>query len=93
MPGRAERLANVHPNALKQVSSNPVYVSAKRKEYKITEAERGLWKIYSYNGGVLPNVLKGRYTSFKEAERALIAWLKLTDKFGNRAVYPEYGES
>lgn len=91
MPSAEERLAHVHPNALKQVSKNPVYVSAKRQEFIIEHKERGMYRIRPWHGGIVANDLKGTFTSFKAAEAVLIAWLKRTDKFGNRAVYPDYG--
>lgn len=91
MPSKEERLAGVHLNALKRVSKDAVYVSAKRHEYRIGQDDRGYFYVYGWKGGVVPKALRGTFTSFKECERHLIQWLIKTDKFGNRAVYPDYG--
>ena len=77
MPSKEERLAGVHPNALKRVSKDAVYVSAKRHEYRIGQDDRGYFYVYGWKGGVVPKALRGTFTSFKECERHLIQWLML----------------
>ena len=91
MPSLEERLGHVHPNALKRVSKDAKYVSAKRHEYRIHQNKSGRWFVAGWRGGVVPKELRGEFTTFKQCELALIAWLVKTDKFGNKAVYPDYG--
>ena len=83
---RAELFPGVHPNALRCVSPNPVYVSAGRQEYRIIR-EGAYWRVKRWPRGVLPPQLRTDFTSFKDCEEALIRFLKSKDKRG-KALYP-----
>lgn len=89
MVSLVDRLKNVHPNARKKVSPDAVYVSAGLAEFRITRDDTGYWRVVRWNGGNLPERLKGAYTTHMECEKKLISYLIQTDKFGNRAVYPD----
>jgi hypothetical protein len=84
---RADLLAaGVHPNALKCVSVDAVYVSGGRQEYKILQ-EGPYWSIRRWPRGRLPPQLRGQFLSLKECEGRLIRFLKSKDKWG-KAIYP-----
>lgn len=92
--GAKEKLfPGVHPNALKCVSDNPVYVTAGLQEYQILQ-DGPAWRIKRYPRGRLNPAISGHFTSFKLAEDALIRFIKRKDKWG-RAMYPgkKFGKS
>lgn len=78
--------AGIHPNALRCVSPDAVYVSRGRQEYRILQ-DGPYWSVKRWPRGVLPKSLRGSFTSFKTCESLLIAYLKSKDKWG-RAIYP-----
>lgn len=78
--------AGVHPRALKCISEQAVYVSAGRQEYQIRQTG-SMWYIKRYPRGVLPPILRGQFTSFRDCENRLINFLKSKDKWG-KAIYP-----
>lgn len=73
-------------------SDNPTYMSSRHVEYLIVKDEAGFWKVVMYKGGFTPKPLRGRFTQFSLAEKALISWLKRTDKF-REAIYPGCAQS
>lgn len=83
----AKRIAGVHPNALKRISSKPVYISAGLQEFQIKPHKDGGFYIWRYNGGQLAQHLQGRFTTFQDVETTLINHLKNTDR-RNRAIWP-----
>jgi len=85
----AERLAKVHPNAKRKVRPDAKYVSAKLQEFIIDRDDLGYYYIRLYKGGRLHESLQGRFISFADCERRLIARLEATDKFGGRAIWPK----
>lgn len=78
--------AGVHPNALRCVSNEAVYVSGGRQEYRIVQ-EGNFFSIKRWPRGVLPRTLRGRFMSFRDTEDRLIRFLKSKDKWG-KAIYP-----
>lgn len=92
------RLAHIHPDALVCVCPGAKYISAGRKSYDIRQNSSGYWYILAYRG-IIKTCLRGQFTSFGDAERVLIQYLKSKDKFGDRAFYPgskaqeKYGKS
>lgn len=78
--------AGIHPNALRCVSNEAVYVSAGRREYRIKQ-DGPYWSIKAWPWGPLRKSLKGSFTSFKLCEDRLVSFLRATDRRG-RAIYP-----
>lgn len=87
----AQRLASVHPKARSKVRDTAKYVSKSLQEFYIQQDSAGFWRIKMYRnpGRVAPSI-DGTYLSELEAERALVSYLKSTDKFG-KAIYPTHG--
>lgn len=86
MDAVAKRIKGVHPNAMKNMSKNPRYLSGGLQEYYIKH-DGSLWRISRHCGGILPEKLRGGWMSVVECERVLISHLRHNDKFG-RAIYP-----
>lgn len=64
------------------------YVSRAGKAYTIV-VESGLWRIKPYRASGFPqSFVQTSYTNFKDAENALIQYLKSTDRPWKRATYP-----
>jgi len=78
--------AGVHPKALRCVSSDAVYVSGGRQEYRIEQSGPTFF-VRRWPRGKLPRSLQGSFTSFKLCETRLINFLKSKDKWG-KATYP-----
>lgn len=64
------------------------YVSSALREYRIIRDRTGAFKIKIVFGGRLPNDCTGRFTSYAQAETALIRYLRRTDRGNNVAKYP-----
>lgn len=87
----AQRLASVHPRARTKVRDTAKYVSRSLQEFYIVQDNRGFWRIKMYrNPGSLARAIDGTYLTERDAEQALIMYLKSTDKFG-KAIYPTHG--
>jgi hypothetical protein len=80
------RFAGIHRDALKNIRPGAKYISSGRRSYDIRQDGQGYWYIVPYTGPLIKS-LRGKYTSFKDVERALIQFLRSKDKFG-RAWYP-----
>lgn len=63
-------------------TDNPVYLSGSLREYFIKTNSSGYYIIKAYKGGPVAKKIEGQYTSFNQAEKALIAFLETTDKTG-----------
>lgn len=83
----ADRIRNVHPNALRRLSKDAKYVSGGLQEYRIERNSSGYYYIKAYRGGRLHKSLQGQFISFVDCERKLVSHLRSNDKFG-RAIYP-----
>lgn len=87
----AQRLASVHPRARTKVRDTAKYVSRGLQEFYIVQDNRGFWRIKMYrNPTRLAPAIDGTYLTERDAEQALIMYLKSTDKFG-KAIYPTHG--
>ena len=86
----AEEWPGIHPNALKFVRPGAQYVDAHRREYYIKESGV-FFKVIKFKGGTLPKEMSGQFMTRRDAEKALVGYLRRTDKFG-KARYPGWQE-
>jgi hypothetical protein len=83
-------LDKLHPNVRKYIpSENPDYVTARRKEFRIRQVDGRFWQAYPARGGSSPKCLNTTFTSFKDCERTLVAYLISTENPIFKATYPE----
>ena len=83
----AERLKGVHPKARTKVRDTAEYVTPSLQEYTVQFVSPRYYEIVQYKGGIRPRELGGLYTSKRDAENALVEFLKSIDKFG-KAIWP-----
>ncbi len=83
----ADRIKDVHPNALKRVRPTAQYVSGSLQEYTIERDSGGYYWINQYGGGKVHKSICGKFISKVDCERTLVSYLRSKDKFG-RAIYP-----
>lgn len=74
-------------NPVKRFRPDAKYVSAGKQEYVI-EQVGAYWKVSRWGGGLLNKNLNQLWTSFGDAERALIQFLKSTDRILRKSRYP-----
>jgi len=78
---------HLHPVATTKMRATATYVSGRLREYTIQDAKPYGYKIVPFGGGKLADEISGTFMNFRTAEKALIAYLRRTDKWG-RAIYP-----
>lgn len=82
-----ELFLRCHPKSLTRVRPTARYVTASRSEIVI-EQHGPKWTARFWHGGVVPMRCSGTFTSFRECEQAVIQYLRATDKFGKKAIWP-----
>jgi hypothetical protein len=88
----AEAIKDVHPNAILKVAKDAQYLSGGLQSYSIVQDPySGHWRIkgYKQSPNALNRQISGTFTTFKQANDSLIAYLRTTDRVGGRkAVWP-----